>query len=212
MSWIKSIILTTTLILSQTAVLANDWGEGYDPVDPPVPTSSQPGKVEILEFFWYGCPHCFDLEPELQAWLKTQGDNIEFRRVPAPLNAQWTPHAQFYYAAEALGVAEQLHKPLFDAMHVEKRKIFDRASLIDFAVDHGVDRQAFTDAWDSFGVYVKVQQAAKLGQRYHLTGVPAIGVNGKYLTSASLAGTHAAMFGVINKLIAQESKTVAKAP
>ena len=181
-------------------------GKNYHEVVPAQPTSAGPGQVEIIEFFWYGCPHCFNLEPQLQAWLKKKPDNVVFKRIPSPLNPNWTVHAQFYYAAEALGVLDKLHEPLFKAIHVEKRKLFDKNSLIDFAVEHGVDRQKFTDAWNSFGVYVKVQQARKLGQRYGLDGVPAIGINGKYKTSGSLAGTYSHMFEVMDKLIAEESK------
>jgi protein dithiol oxidoreductase (disulfide-forming) len=205
MPWIKRLLITV-LLLSNTALFA-EWGDGWDPIDPPIPTSVPEGKVEVVEFFWYGCPHCYNLEPKMEAWLKKKPDNVVFKRVPSPLNPSWTVHAQFYYAAEALGVIDQLHKPLFDAMHREKRKLFDKNSLIDFAVEHGVDRQKFTDAWNSFGVYVKVQQARKLGQRYGLDGVPAIGINGKYMTSGSLAGTYSHMFEIVDELVAKELKT-----
>ena len=205
MPWIKRLLITV-LLLSCTALFA-ERGDGWDPVDPPIATSVPEGKVEVDEFFWYGCPHCFNLESQLQTWLKKKPDNVVFKRIPSPLNPNWTVHAQFYYAAEALGVIDKLHEPLFNAIHEEKRKLFDKNSLIDFAVEHGVDRQKFTDAWNSFGVYVKVQQARKLGQRYGLDGVPAIGINGKYKTSGSLAGTYSHMFEVMDKLIAEESKT-----
>ena len=205
MPWIKRLLITV-LLLSCTALFA-ERGDGWDPVDPPIATSVPEGKVEVDEFFWYGCPHCFNLESQLQTWLKKKPDNVVFKRIPSPLNPNWTVHAQFYYAAEALGVIDKLHEPLFNAIHEEKRKLFDKNSLIDFAVEHGVDRQKFTDAWNSFGVYVKVQQARKLGQRYGLDGVPAIGINGKYKTSGSLAGTYSHMFEVMDKLIAQETKT-----
>lgn len=203
MPWIKRLFFIFTL-LALNPVLA-EWGEGWDPIDPPVPTAAADGKVEVLEFFWYGCPHCYDLEPEMESWLAKQGENIEFRLVPSPLNASWAVHAQFFYAAEALGVLDKLHKPLFDAMHKERRKLFDKESLIAFAVEQGVDQKAFTEAWKSFGVYVKVQQARKLGKRFQLTGVPAVGINGKYKTSASLAGSHQKMFNIMDELIANES-------
>jgi thiol:disulfide interchange protein DsbA len=204
MPWIKRLFFILTFLTLQPAIA--EWGEGWDPIEPPAPTSVADGKVEVLEFFWYGCPHCFHLEPEMHEWLKQQGDNIEFRMVPSPLNPKWAIHAQFFYAAEAIGVLDKLHTPLFKAMHEERRKLFDKDSLIDFAVEHGVDRQAFTDAWKSFGVFVKVQQARKLGKRFQLTGVPTIGINGKYKTSASLAGSHEKMFKIMDELIAEESK------
>ena len=203
MPWIKR-FLTTLLVVVLSPAYA-EWGEGWDPIEPPIATSVPEGKVEVVEFFWYGCPHCFTMEPQLEAWLEKKPDNVVFKRVPSPLNPSWTVHSQFFYAAEALGVGEQLHGPLFEALHVQKRKLFDKQSLIDFAVEHGVDRQQFSDAWDSFGVYVKVQQARKLGQRYGLSGVPAIGINGKYKTSGSLAGTYSRMFEIVNELAAKEA-------
>jgi thiol:disulfide interchange protein DsbA len=184
-----------------------EWGEGFDPIDPPIPTTAPDGKIEVVEFFWYGCPHCYQIEPDLEAWLEKQPENISFVRVPAPLNKKWTVHAQFFYAAEILGLTEKLHIPLFEAMHVKKRRLFDKDSLIDFAVEQGVNRQEFVDTLNSFGVYVKVQNARKLGQRYQLDGVPAIGINGKYKTSGSLAGSYSKMFEILSELVAKESKT-----
>lgn len=200
MSW-KKCLLIILLVLSQSPAYA-DWGEGWDPVDPPVATTAPEGKVEVIEFFWYGCPHCFHLEPELGAWLKKKPDNVVFTRVPLPLNPNWTVHAYFYYAAEVLGVADQLHGPLFEAIQEKKRKLFDKQSLIDFAVEQGIDREKFTAAWDSFGVYAKVLQARKLGQRYGIDGVPAVGIDGRYRTSASLAGSYKKMFEIIDRLVA----------
>ena len=101
MPWIKRLLFISALLTVQSVFA--EWGEGWDPIDPPIPTTSQPGKIEVLEFFWYGCPHCYNLEPAMEEWLKTQKGNIEFHRVPSPLNPSWAVHAQFYYAAEALG-------------------------------------------------------------------------------------------------------------
>ena len=204
MLWNKRLLIPLLMLVHGLAYA--EWGEGWDPVEPPVATSVPEGKVEVVEFFWYGCPHCFHMEPELKKWLNRKPDQVIFKRVPSPLNPSWTVHAQFYYAAEAIGAIDQLHEPLFEAMHVKKRKLYDKQSLIDFAVDQGVDRQKLTDAWNSFGVYVKVQQARKLGQRYALDGVPAIGINGKYKTSGSLAGTYSKMFEIVDKLVASTSK------
>jgi thiol:disulfide interchange protein DsbA len=204
MPWTYRILILLPLLIFHTAHA--EWGEGFDPIDPPIPTTSAEGKVEVVEFFWYGCPHCYQMEPQLEAWLESKPENVSFVRVPAPLNNKWTVHAQFYYAAEILGLTEKLHLPLFEAMHVKKRRLFDRDSLIDFAVEQGVDKQKFIDALDSFGVYVKVQNARKLGQRYQLDGVPAIGINGKYKTSGSLAGSYDKMFEIVSQLVAEESK------
>jgi thiol:disulfide interchange protein DsbA len=209
MPWMKAVLLIFALFLTQAAWA--EWGEGWDPIEPPVPTSAEDAKVEVLEFFWYGCPHCYDIEPAMEDWVSKQ-KNIDFRMVPAPLNPKWTIHSHFFYAAEALGVLDKLHNPLFDAIHKERRKLFDKDSLIDFASEQGVDKTAFTDAWNSFSVFVKVQQARKLTKQYQLTGVPTIGINGKYKTSASLAGSNEKMFAIMDELVAEESKTLSAKP
>lgn len=205
MPWINRLFILLPLLFIN-AVNA-EWGEGWDPIDPPVATTASEGKVEVIEFFWYGCLHCYHMEPQLEEWLKNKPENVEFIRVPAPLNSKWTVHAQFFYAAEILGLTEKLHNPLFTAIHDKKRKLYDKDSLIDFAVEHGADRQQFIDALNSFGVYVKVQNARKLGQRYQLDGVPAIGINGKYKTSGSLAGTYSKMFEIVTQLVSKELNT-----
>ncbi|MCM8854347.1 MAG: thiol:disulfide interchange protein DsbA/DsbL [Candidatus Thiodiazotropha sp.] len=205
MPWINRLFILLPLLFLN-AVNA-EWGEGWDPIDPPVATTASEGKVEVIEFFWYGCPHCYHMEPQLEEWLKNKPENVEFIRIPAPLNSKWTVHAQFFYAAEILGLTEKLHNPLFSAIHDKKRKLYDKDSLIDFAVEHGADRQQFIDALNSFGVYVKVQNARKLGQRYQLDGVPAIGINGKYKTSGSLAGTYSKMFEIVTQLVSKELNT-----
>jgi thiol:disulfide interchange protein DsbA len=201
MSLIKRLLIPFLVVVPSLSCA--EWGEGWDPVDPPADTSVPEGKVEVIEFFWYGCPHCYTIEPQLEAWLKKKPEHVVFKRVPSPLNPSWTVHAQFYYAAEVLGVHEQLHKTLFEAVQVKRRKLFDKQSLIDFAVEQGVDREKFTDAWDSFGVYIKVKQARKLGQSYGINGVPAIGIDGKYRTSGSLAGTYSKMFEIVDELVAR---------
>ncbi|MCU7931957.1 MAG: thiol:disulfide interchange protein DsbA/DsbL [Candidatus Thiodiazotropha sp. (ex Codakia rugifera)] len=205
MPWINRLFILLPLLFLNAAHA--EWGEGWDPIDPPVATTAPEGKVEVIEFFWYGCPHCYHMEPQLEEWLKNKPENVEFIRVPAPLNNKWTVHAQFFYAAEILGLTEKLHNPLFTAIHDKKRKLYDKDSLIDFAVEHGADRQQFIDALNSFGVYVKVQNARKLGQRYQLDGVPAIGINGKYKTSGSLAGTYSKMFEIVSQLVSKELNT-----
>ncbi|MCU7892042.1 MAG: thiol:disulfide interchange protein DsbA/DsbL [Candidatus Thiodiazotropha sp. (ex Ustalcina ferruginea)] len=205
MPWINRLFILLPLLFLNAAHA--EWGEGWDPIDPPVATTASEGKVEVIEFFWYGCPHCYHMEPQLEEWLKNKPENVEFIRIPAPLNSKWTVHAQFFYAAEILGLTEKLHNPLFTAIHDKKRKLYDKDSLIDFAVEHGADRQQFIDALNSFGVYVKVQNARKLGQRYQLDGVPAIGINGKYKTSGSLAGTYSKMFEIVTQLVSKELNT-----
>lgn len=197
------------MLFANTAFSA-EWGEGYDPVEPPASTNDA-GKVEIVEFFWYGCPHCYTLDPHVEKWLETKPKNVTFQHIPAPLNPRWATHSRFFYAAEVMGVIDKLHKPLFEALHKAKKRINDKEALIDFAGDHGVDKDEFRKAWDSFAVAVKVQRAKKLAQQYQIDSVPVIGINGKYKTSAGLAGSNAGMFDIINGLIEQESAPAATA-
>ena len=201
MRWTASLLFALALLLSLPAWA--DLSESYDPVDPPVPTDSG-DKIEVLEFFWYGCPHCYQLDPYIEDWKKTLPDNVVFKHVPAAVNPSWQPHSYFYYAAEMLGVADKLHKPLFDAMHLQKRRLYDKESLIAFAVSQGVDEEKFRKAWRSFGVHTKVQRANKLAARYRINGVPAVGINGKYLTNGQLAGTYPKMLRTIDYLIKAE--------
>ncbi len=201
MRWITSLIFLLTA-LAQPVTAAQE--QRYERIDPPVSTESE-GKVEVLEFFWYGCPHCYDLEPSLNAWLERKPENVVFRRIPAPLNPRWTPHARFFYAAELMGVGEELHKPLFDAMHRDKKRIYSKEDLIRFAVQRGVDETEFRSAWDSFPVELKVQRARKLAARYKLTGVPALGINGKYKTGTGMVQSFAQVIQVLDELVAKES-------
>jgi thiol:disulfide interchange protein DsbA len=201
MRWITSLIFLLTA-LAQPVTAAQ--GQRYEPINPPVPTESE-GKVEVVEFFWYGCPHCYHLEPSLDEWLKRKPENVAFRRIPAPLNPRWTPHARFFYAAELMGVGEELHKPLFDAMHRDKKRIYSKEDLIRFAVQHGVNETEFRSAWDSFPVELKVQRARKLAARYRLTGVPALGINGKYKTGTSMVQSYPQVIEVLDELVARES-------
>lgn len=203
MQRIRHLLAYAFLALLTGTASAAEWGESYLPVDPPAGTISN-DKVEVVEFFWYGCPHCFDIDPYVTEWSKSKPANVEFHHVPAPLNPQWEVHARFFYAAKYLGVLDKLHAPLFTAMHREKQSLSDKGSLIEFAVAHGVDRKKFTQAWNSFDVAVRVQQAKQLAQRYNIESVPTMGINGKYKTSVSTAGSVDKMFAVVNDLVAEE--------
>ncbi|MCF7991750.1 MAG: thiol:disulfide interchange protein DsbA/DsbL [Thiohalocapsa sp.] len=192
--------------LQPTPVRADSFDAGIDyrVIEEPV-RAEQGDDVEVLELFWYGCPHCYYLEPRIARWLESKPDNATFRRMPAASSPRWVPHAKAYFAAEALGVLEQFHEPMFKALHDERRKIFNDEQIIAFAAEQGIDEEAFRKAYNSFPVDMQVRKSADLVRRYNIDGVPAIVVNGKYLTSASQAGTTDRMFEVIDYLIAEES-------
>jgi thiol:disulfide interchange protein DsbA len=160
-----------------------------------------PGKIEVLEFFWYGCPHCHSLEPVLEPWSKKLPSDAQFRRIPAVLSDGWVPHARIYYAFEALGVLERVHKPFFDAIHRDRLNITSEAAMNQWLEKNNIDRKKFDEAVKSFGVQAKVKRAAQLSAAYKLDGVPMLAVNGRYTISAEQGGSQAGMLNVTQSLI-----------
>jgi thiol:disulfide interchange protein DsbA len=177
---------------------------GYETLSPAQPTHN-PDKIEIIEFFWYGCPHCYSFEPLLEQWVKSLPKNVEFIRQPAVFSDLWGKHAKAYFTAEALGVVDKVHADLFDAIQNKKQNLETEDQLAKFFVAHGVNETEFRNAYNSFLVDSKMRQATATASRYGVTGVPAIIVNGKYKTNGPLAGSHEKMIEVINQLIKQES-------
>ncbi len=180
-------------------------GKGYKDLAA-VQATQDKTKVEVIEFFWYGCPHCYQFEPELEKWKATLPKNVQFIRQPAVFSAVWGKHAKAYFTAEVLGVVDKVHADLFDAIQVKKQKLESEADLAAFFMAHGVAKADFTAAYNSFIVDTKMRKAKAMGPRYGLTGVPAVIVNGKYLVNGRSAGSHEKMITVINDLIAQEER------
>jgi protein dithiol oxidoreductase (disulfide-forming) len=160
------------------------------------------GKIEVIEFFWYGCPHCYALEPYIETWLKSGiPADASFVRVPAALNPTWRVHAKAYYVAESLGVLDKTHRALFDAIHQGGKSLSDQASLREFFVEHGVGGAEFDAAWDSYAVEAKLRRAESLAQTAGLDGVPTMVVDGRYLTTVTLAGGREELLRVVNYLV-----------
>lgn len=166
----------------------------------------KPGMIEVREFFWYGCPHCYHLEPHVATWLKTKPADVNFVRTPAALNPVWEQNARAYYTAETLGIMEKAHGPLFQAIHVGQQRLFDKDSLIRFYGGFGANPANFNNLYSSFAVSGKVAQGKALAQQYGLEGVPAVVVNGKYLVK----GSDAKVIKTVNELIAKERLALAK--
>ena len=183
--------------------------EGFIPISPAQPTQTG-DKIEVLEVFWYACPHCYDFEPYVKKWLETKADDVEFRRMPGIFRKSWIPHAKAYFTAQKLGILDTTHSQLFDAIHKEKQKIFDDDSIKKFYVDHGVDGDEFSKVYDSDEIDTKIKQAFVMGQRYKVTGVPSIIVNGKYLVSGSTAGSFPNMLKIVDSLVDKERASTAK--
>jgi protein dithiol oxidoreductase (disulfide-forming) len=200
-------ILLIALLLGLPFGQAHAFDEGieYAKVSQPQPTETD-GKVEVLEFFWYGCPHCWHLEPLLKQWKANLPANAQFRRSPAILGPHWEPLGRAYFAAELMGKAEELHEPLFEAVQVKKQRLVDVDSIAKFVATQGIDPEAFKEAYKSFFVDMQVRKAMELTKAFGIDGVPAIVVNGKYRTSASQAGGNEQMLNVITQLVEQESQ------
>jgi thiol:disulfide interchange protein DsbA len=186
---------------------ADEYKEGvnYRRLATPVPTSTG-DKIEVVEVFWYGCPHCYDLEPLIQTWLKHKPDNVEFHHLPAALGRRWEPLARAFYTAQILGVLDKIHQPLFDAIHAEGRPLNDEQQIAEFFAEHGVDKETFHKTYNSFDVELQLRRAQHLVQSYGIFGVPAMVVNGKYVTDGNMAGSKDDILKVVNFLIAKESK------
>lgn len=158
-------------------------------------------KVEVLEFFWYRCPHCFQLEPAINAWLKTLPRDAQVRRVPAVFRDDWMPGAKLYYTLEQMNLLDSLHNKVFDAYHVENINLNDPAVLGGWIAQRGVDRKKFEGIYRSFSTQSKATQGARLATAYAISGVPAFIIDGKYATSMSMTGSEARLFDVLDQLI-----------
>jgi thiol:disulfide interchange protein DsbA len=198
----------TALLLPLAAGAEENFKEKihYELVLPPQPTTAPKGKVEVVEMFWYGCPHCNALEPYVNRWLKTKPDNVEFVRIPAVFQPAWELHARAYYTAEILGVLDKTHSAMFEAIHGQRRPMSSEQQIMEFFAEHGVKNEDFKRVFHSFAVEAKVRRAKDLSHRYGIDGVPSLIVNGKYRTGATLAGGNANIFKVVDFLVAKEAK------
>lgn len=182
-------------------------GTNYVKLAQPAPVSAPAGKIEVVEFFWYGCPHCHHFEPYLAAWAAKQPVDVAFRRVPVAFRENpFGAHQRLYFAIEALGLIPSLHAKVFNAMHGEGLKLDKPEAIGDFVAKQGVDRARFMSVYDSFAVQTKARQARTLTDAYKIDGVPAIGVAGQYYTSVSLNATPERALATTDHLIALARK------
>lgn len=165
-------------------------GKDYVAVSPRHPTQDR-NRVEILEFFAYGCSHCDEFEPTLRAWTRKLPPDVVFRRIPVAFRDSMVAHQQIYFAIEALGLIEPLHHKVFDAIHRERQRLDRPEDIGAFVARHGVDRTRFLEAMNSFGMPIRLRQAAALVKGYKVEGTPSLGVDGRWLTSGAMAGSHA---------------------
>jgi thiol:disulfide interchange protein DsbA len=190
--------LVATISLAPLAALAQR--ADYVELNPPQPVETT-DKIEVLEFFWYGCIHCYNLEPKLETWLKTLPKDVEFRRVPAVFNERWAHDASIYYAFEAMGLLDKLHRPFFDSIHRDRLRTDNWQNLSAWLEKQGVDTKKFETTFKSFGVQSKTKRAIRLTTGYKIDGTPAMAVHGRYTVPSSEG-----MLGTVNQLVAQVRK------
>lgn len=180
-------------------------GRDYTVIKTPL-TLEKSDQIEVREFFWYGCSHCYALEPSLNNWLATKPVDVNFIRTPAALNPVWEQNARAYYAVEGMGkMTTALHTQLFDTIHQKQQQLFDQKSLASFYSQNGIDLAQFNAAYNSFAVSTKINQSKQLAQRAGLSGVPALVVNGQYL----VGGEPQQVIRTINGLIEQQRQALA---
>ncbi|RCS57094.1 thiol:disulfide interchange protein DsbA/DsbL [Parvibium lacunae] len=202
--WLSLIGLTG--ISASFPVLADkkdELREGYDylVVKPAQPTDAA-GKIEVVEFFWYGCPHCFDFDPQLEAWLKKLPADVAFRRIHVAFRDDFVPHQRLFYTLEALGKLPELHKKAFEAFHVQRLPMNNADQIAQWASQQGLDKKTFLDMYNSFSINSKCAAAKQASDNWKIRGVPTLGIQGKYLTSASIAGgRHERALEVASQLI-----------
>jgi thiol:disulfide interchange protein DsbA len=184
-------------------------GKDYLLLSKPAPTEAPAGQIEVVEFFWYSCPHCNEFEPQLEAWAAKAPKDVSLRRVPVSFRPDFEPQQRLYYVLEAMDKLAALHKKVFFAIHVEKQ-VLNTADLVSaWAQKQGIDKAKFTELYNSFPVNMKTRKATQLQEAFMVDGVPALGVDGRYYTSGSLAGTMVRALTVTDHVLTLARKTKA---
>ncbi len=202
-------LLTATFAFLPPAAEAQHAGTDYTELKVAQPVEAK-GKVEVVEFFWYRCPHCYSLEPILEPWVRKLPADVQFRRIPAVLSDSWAIDAGYFYTFEAMGVLEKLHKPFFDAIHKDRLVITNETAMTEWLKRQGIEREKFDEVFKSFGVRAKVKRASQLSSAYQLEGVPLLAVQGKYTVTADQGGSQPGMLAKTTQLIDLARKGLGK--
>jgi thiol:disulfide interchange protein DsbA len=176
-------------------------GTDYMLVDPRAPVDAPAGKIEVVEFFWYACPHCNAFEPTLEAWVKKLPKDVAFRRVPVAFRDDFVPQQRLYFALETMGLLDTLHAKVFAAIHVEKLNLTRGDAITDWVVKQGVDKAKFLEQYNSFTTATKASRSTQLQNAYKVEGVPALGVAGRFYTDGSLARSMERALQVVESLV-----------
>lgn len=202
--WVLAAISLAGLPMAALAQGGPQEGRDYKRVETPVPVAE--GKLEVVEFFGYWCPHCNAFEPALEAWIKKLPATVTFRRIPVAFSPAQEPLQRLYYAIEAMGQIDILHRRVFDALHVERKRLNTESDILDWAKTTGVDTTRLADTMKSFAVASKLRQSKQLADGYRIEGVPTLGIQGRFMTSPSMAGSPERALAVADVLIAQSRK------
>jgi len=185
---------------------APEEGAEYVTLKRPVNVNVPPGKVEVIEFFWYSCPHCNAFEPRLQAWTQRLPSDVAFRRVPIAFRDDFVPQQRLYYSLEVMGLVDDLHGKVFHAIHVDRMPVNRDDSILDWVGKQGLDKAKFSEVYHSFDVVSKARRATQLQDAFQVQGVPAMGIAGRYYTDGTIAGNIDRVLPVTDFLIAQSRK------
>ena len=175
----------------------------YEVLQPPQLTETG-DRIEVVDVFWYGCPHCYTFLPMMEAYDKVKPDHVEIRRLPAIFRESWVAHARAYYTGSLLGVTDRTHRPLFEEIHEHRKPTDHKEALAAFFERKGVERSAFEQTWDSFAVESLIRKSVLMQQRYGVTGTPSVIVNGKYRVTGRLAGGYDNVIAVVMALVDKE--------
>lgn len=203
---ILSAALVTASLFGMTAQAADvplEAGKTYVELATPVPVS-EPGKIEVVELFWYGCPHCYAFEPTINPWVEKLPSDVNFRRIPAMFGGPWDAHGQLFLTLEAMGVEHKVHNAVFNAIQKEGKRLTKPDEMADFVATQGVDKDKFLATFNSFAIQGQIKQAKELAQKYGVQGVPTMIVNGKYRFDLGTTGGPEQTLNVADQLIAKE--------
>ena len=182
-------------------------GVEYMTLDKRVNTDAPPGKIEVIEFFWYSCPHCNSFEPRLNAWIQKLPGDVVVKRVPVAFRDDFVPQQRLYYTLEALGKLDPLHGKVFQTIHVERNSLQREEPILEWADKQGLDKAKFKEIYNSFAVSSKARRAAQLQEQFKVSGVPALGIAGRYYTDGELARNMERALQVTDYLIAEARKS-----
>ena len=182
-------------------------GKDFRALDKRAPVEAPAGKIEVVEFFWYSCPHCYAFEPKLQAWLKKLPPDISFRRVPVAFRDDFVPQQRLYYTLEAMGQVDELHSKVFAEIHQNRQPTDREDRIVAFAEKNGLDRAKFQELYNSFNVSTKARKAKQLQDQYEVDGVPALGVAGRFYTDGTLAGGMDQALQAVDYLVAEARRS-----